>query len=403
MKYLVAVDDCFLDVPGGMGRVAWDIALVMRDHGHDVSLICAGKSPNVPAVQQAEGIRIVRYAKPVLSKWHPLVAHRNIRAAAKTARDVLAAERWDVAHIHSTFTGLGVIRVLGAGPRYVYTMHSPMVLEQRINWSSQGWAGRLKLLFGQEQLRKLEGEALKPCAAIHTLSHFTKTQVEHFHGLGDRVTVIPHWRRRELKREYSKQQARELLGWPADAKILFTLRGHVPRNGLDIGIRAVAPLAREDKCWFMIGGGGRLRPALEKLAADLGVSHRIKFLGRIPDEQLNLAYQAADLFLLPTLALECFGLITLEAFAFGCPVLSTDAGAIPETMIPIMPEFVVPAGDVRALHDKLEAFLLGRLVPPSPEQLVNYTRERFDPSVVIPSFLKLLGHTSCPTHQEAGA
>ena len=52
---------------------------------------------------------------------------------------------------------------------------------------------------------------------------------------------------------------------------------------------------------------------------------------------MALWYEAADLFVLPTTALECFGLITMEAFAHGCPVLSTDAAAVPESMRPIMP------------------------------------------------------------------
>lgn len=139
---------------------------------------------------------------------------------------------------------------------------------------------------------------------------------------------------------------------------------------------------------FMIGGDGSLRPIFEQLVRDLGVANRIQFLGRIPDEKVALAYEAADLFVLPTRALECFGLIIQEAFAYGCPVLSSDAGAIPETMNPIMPEFVVPAGDVDVLRSKIEAFLDGRLVAPAPAKLLAHMDERFSSEVIVPRLMK---------------
>ena len=58
-----------------------------------------------------------------------------------------------------------------------------------------------------------------------------------------------------------------------------------------------------------------LRPRLEETAARLGLAERVCFTGFIPDETLQRFYQAADLVVLPSLALEGFGLITLEALA----------------------------------------------------------------------------------------
>ena len=94
--------------------------------------------------------------------------------------------------------------------------------------------------------------------------------------------------------------------------------------------------------------------------------------------------------MLPTAALECFGLIILEAFSFGCPVLSTDVGAIPETMMPIMPDFVVPARSVEALATKVEQFLDGRLVPPSGETLMRYVNDGYAREKIAPELTRLL-------------
>jgi glycosyltransferase involved in cell wall biosynthesis len=390
VKYLVSVDDCFIDLPGGSGRVAWDVARLMRDLGHEVTMFCIRRLAHSPGESTVDGIRILRYDKRQLSPWDPRRAQANIAAAESAARQRLCAERWDVVHMHSIYTSTGVMRGLGSGPRYVYTMHGPMVLEQQVNWRSQGWPGRLKLAFGQRRVNRLEYELLRRSHDIQTLSRFTRSKVEELHQLGHRVTVIPHWHQPAYRRTKSKIEARRLLGWHESDVTFFTLRTHGPRYGLDIAIDALSPLLKAKRCRFVVAGDGPMRSALEQQAARLGVTERVTFTGRLTDEQVALAYQASDLFVLPTLALECFGLIILEAFAYGCPVLSSDAGAIPETMQPIMPQFIVPAGDVEALRNKASAFLDGHLVPPSSDALIEYVGERFAYSVVTPRLSALL-------------
>ncbi len=396
MKYLVAVDDCFLDRPGGMGRVAWDIAQAAQQHGHDVTLVSfllPGEG-SATTIAHHEGIRIVRYAKPVLSGWHPRRAERTIAAAANSVRDTIGKEHWDVVHIHTPYTGAGVLKALGPGPNYVYTMHSPAVLEQMINWRGEGWTGRLKMLLGLRRLRRLESRLTHASCRIHCLSEYTRRWVEYYHGLSHRVKVIPYWRRADLVRSMSKSEARKRLGWPQAEKILFTVRQHGPRYGIDVAIRAVAPLAAKNACVFYVGGDGPLRPELERLAAELAPPNKIQFTGRLSDEDLLLAYQAADVFLLPTLALECFGLISIEAMSFGCPVIATQAGAIPEVLYPILPDCLVPPGDVQALSDKIAAFLEGRLEMPTAEDLMTYVDQHYDRKVIVPRLMRFVEATN---------
>jgi glycosyltransferase involved in cell wall biosynthesis len=61
----------------------------------------------------------------------------------------------------------------------------------------------------------------------------------------------------------------------------------------------------------------------------------VRFLGAIPEDLLPSYYQAADIFVLPTLELEGFGLATLEALACGTPVVGTPAGGTPEILAPL--------------------------------------------------------------------
>ncbi len=399
MNYLVAVDFCFLDVPGGAERVAWDIARAARDQGWNVAMLCLkpslGELPDGPTLQ--EGITIVRYEKPKLTKWHPRRMHHQIEAAAAAFGQWLRETRWDVVHIHSPFTGAGVLRAAGSTVRCAYTVHSPIVLEQQINWAAQGWPGKVKLVLGLPILKSLERKLLTRSAAIHTLSEFTRCELNNFHGLGDRVTVIPHWCRNGFRRVRTRMEARRRLGWPVDQAIFFTLRRLEERYGIDTAIRAMAPLAPTHEWFFYVGGDGPLRPKLESLALELGLSDRVRFTGRLTDEELTLAYQAADAFLLPTNSLECFGLIILEALACGCPVISTDAGAIPEIMKAILPDFIVPAGDPVALREKIRDFLEHKLQPPPAEELTAFALSKYGKPEIVPRLLGLLQsyHDEC--------
>ena len=74
----------------------------------------------------------------------------------------------------------------------------------------------------------------------------------------------------------------------------------------------------------MIVGGGHLKSRLEKLAENLGVHKHITFLGLVSEEDKISAYNASDIFVMPSLA-ELEGMAVLEAMACGKPVVISDA------------------------------------------------------------------------------
>lgn len=391
MNYLMAVDYWFADAPGGAARVAYDMAALIRERGHHVAaLTFMPRGRELPEVSVEHGMTIVRARRPEVPGWRPDAARRSIAAAAAAARRHLDDRRWDVVHTHTIYPGNAALETFGPRPRYVATIHSPVGMELAINWAGGGVVGWLKRRWGLPLMSRLEGRLVRQAACVHALSEYTKRQMQRIHGVGERTVVIPYWRREDLRRSLSKQEARARLGWPAAGPIAFTVRALIERNGLDVAIEALAPAVREGRCRLYVGGSGALRPRLEGLAAERGMSGGTTFMGRISDEELALAYQAADLFLLPTRALECFGLIIIEALSYGCPVIGTDAGAIPEALTPLGPQFVVPAGDAGALRESVEAFLSGRLAAPPAEALVSYVAQRYDRDVVAPRIVELL-------------
>ena len=90
--------------------------------------------------------------------------------------------------------------------------------------------------------------------------------------------------------------------------------------------------------------------SLHALAAELGIARDVVFTGGVPLEETVRFYQAADVFVYPSF-IETFGLPILEAMACGCPVVTSDTSAMPET-----------AGGAAVLCDPSEPASIARAV-----------------------------------------
>lgn len=390
MRYLVAVDYHFLDIPGGAARVACDIAKVAKEAGHEVGIVCYQPNAEHDDFSVQDGIQVLRVGKPKLPAWDPRRTFLSIRSVSQAIHRYFGRQPWDCLHIHSIMTGLGASWAFDSRTTRCMTLHSPVSLEYAAHDASnfvQQWKHRL----GVPLLDWMERKLLYESQQIHVLSQFNAHYIQQQHpSIAKRVSVIPYWRQASLKRTMSKEEARAALGWDPKQTLFFTIRTHIPRTGIGDAIDAVRPYAKANRCQLMIAGDGPLRPTFEQLVHQHRLEKQIRFLGRISDQTLHLAYQAADAFLLTTRALECFGLILIEAMSFGCPVISSDSTAIPEVMMPILPQGLYPAGDVQALTDKIGQFLDGRLDLPSSEQIRSYIEDTYGPQHITPLYLRWL-------------
>ncbi len=101
-------------------------------------------------------------------------------------------------------------------------------------------------------------------------------------------------------------------------------------KGADELIEAIAQLqASMPELHLVVVGGGDDLPRLRKLASDRGIFDRVVFLEGLSREQIAACYAHCDVFALPSTG-EGFGLVFLEAMAFGKPVVGADSGGIPD-------------------------------------------------------------------------
>jgi glycosyltransferase involved in cell wall biosynthesis len=122
--------------------------------------------------------------------------------------------------------------------------------------------------------------------------------------------------------------------WPP--RLITISRLDEPRKNVDVVLRALACLKDAFDFRYSIIGDGCLRPGLERLARDLGLSERVAFLGVCSDERLQRELVDSNLFILTSAAspqsVEGFGIVYLEANACGVPVLAARVGGAVEAV-----------------------------------------------------------------------
>ncbi len=172
--------------------------------------------------------------------------------------------------------------------------------------------------------------------------------------------------------------ARERLGWPKDKRILFCLRRLVRRMGLKNLLDAFCQIADDHPdVMLIIGGTGPLRAELESQINGRGLADRIRLTGFIPNEDLVSAYQGADLSIFPTQALEGFGSAAVESLACGTPILVTPVGGLPELVIGLGSQLVLPDRTTEAMAEWLNRFLSGRITLPSSIECRRQVEAKF--------------------------
>jgi glycosyltransferase involved in cell wall biosynthesis len=141
---------------------------------------------------------------------------------------------------------------------------------------------------------------------------------------------------------------------PDSARVLLAVARLTEQKGIDVAIRALAALP--DDTVLVVLGEGPQRPALLRLARELGVEQRVFLLGRVPDVAAWLG--RATLFVHPA-RWEGFGLSVLEAMLAGLPVVASNVSSLPELVDDGRTGILVPADDAAALGAAI-AQALGR-------------------------------------------
>ncbi|THJ24582.1 MAG: glycosyltransferase [Nitrospira sp. CG24E] len=349
-------------VIGGAERVLREQALGLAKLGHRVSVIARAPFESAEATLSIGNVTEQRY--PVIRTSEPAFVWSSAQNALRVFDRTRQTCPIDIALIHQSLAGLGPILFrYGMVSRWLYVCHS-LAHEEYLTRAERASTtlDRLRRRLSVRARRWIERMVIRRCHHVIVLSEFMKQQVMATHGMTEKqVTVVPGAADpAKFCPAQDRNEVRRELKLPENHTILFTVRNLVPRMGLESLLEAMTMLGEERKnLMLLIGGEGRLRSQLEQQIRSRGLEDSVQLLGFVPEDQLAKYYQASDLVVMPTLQLEGFGLVTVEALACGTPVMGTPVGAIPEVLSTVDPLLVTEGTDETSLAKTLQ-FLLKR-------------------------------------------
>ncbi len=166
---------------------------------------------------------------------------------------------------------------------------------------------------------------------------------------------------------------------PTDSGIALLAVGRLDFNkGYQTLLHAIGLLDDSLDVRLTIAGDGIYRPKLVRLAGELGILNRVRFVGWVAHEELKDLYQDSHVVVLPSLCREALGLVALEAMSVGRPVIASRIGGLSEVVLDGTTGFLVEPGEARDLARSIE--LLARdpsLRQSMGEQGAIFVRQQF--------------------------
>lgn len=321
---------------GGIEFHMRDLATELAARGVEVRAVVANEANEV-ATETIDGVQVIRMARPFHYASTPVVPGMARALRQESARDGAP----DLFHLHFPYPWGEVawLRARVAQPT-VLAYHSDIVRQKAL---LAAYAPILR--------RVLDRADLVLASSPNMVEHSPFLS-----KIADKCRVIPYGVHVERYADTPELLARaaELRAGHSRPIVLFVGR-LVYYKGPEVLMRAMAGVDAD----VVVIGRGPLKPELERIAAESGITGRATFLDPVDDAELAAWYHAADIFCLPSVARsEAYGLVQLEAHASGTPTVSTTL----TTSVPFVNQdgvtgLTVPPGDVPALTEALRTLV----------------------------------------------
>ncbi len=322
----------------GASMVTKTLVQALREAGTVAQLVCLYEGP-VAASAREEGL-----TPEVLPTGSFLARLRGLRRRLDAARE---AGRQPILHSHQLRANrFGSLAARGAGVPHVISVHT-----HKEEFLRDQFPNRAK----RKLMRAIHYWTLDHAAARVAVSPGVQRQLL-AHGYPEprtrlirNVTLLP-----EPSRDPAgiRRLVRESLGLPSDAWLVLAAGRLVPIKQFEVLLRALTRMTGPplDRAVVLLAGDGELRAPLERLAADLGVTPRVRFLGWRDD--LQGLIRACDCAVSSSRS-ECSPVFLIEAMALARPVVAAAAEDVAALIHDGEHGLLFPIGDPDALVEKL--------------------------------------------------
>ncbi len=362
---------------GGQGVYLKNLSRALKDQGHWVEVVSGPPDPQLDRdipVHHLEGLdlynaqdpfrlpRLRELSDPVnLWEWLSISSGSfpepftfGVRAYRFLHRKL---RRFDVIHDNQSLSyGLWA---LGRLTPFVATIHHPITVDRDLAVAAAPSAAKRMQQRRWYSFLGMQKRVSRTCGHLITVSQASRGDISReFRVPAGRIKVVPNGVRIDLFRPL-KGVARE------PGRVIVTNSADTPLKGLPYLLMAVARVAREREIKLVVIGMPKKKGVVAGLVKELDLGERVKFTGRVSDQELVRQYARASLAVVPSLY-EGFGLPAGEAMACGVPVISTTGGALPEVvgdagrLVPPADAEALAQALIELLDDPAQAEALGR-------------------------------------------
>jgi len=387
---------------GGDGIGVLRLAQALTRRGHEVTVVhdadaytSAGGRPTDSASAD-DGVRVVTLRNR-LGRFGLLLGHQMGRPVVhrRRLRELLQDDHFDIINFHnvSLVGGPGVLAYGRALKAYLAHEHW-LVCPTHVLWRHQRepCTGRqcLRCVLRYRrppQLWRHTGLLERSVTHVDTfiaMSEFSRAKHAEF-GFVPPMEVLPY---------FLPDRAPAGRAERPQERPYYLFVGRLEKiKGLD----DVIPVFRDADADLLIAGDGTYEPTLRTLAAGI---RQVRFLGRLAPEPLRAYYRHAEALVVPSVCYETFGIIIIEAFREGVPVLARRIGPFPEIIARSGGgEVFGDAAELRAAIDRL------RTTPGRRAELARAARAGFErywsEDAVIPEYFRILHRAAIRTGRPA--
>ncbi len=319
---------------GGSGVVATELGKALADNGHQVHFITYNQPARLDFFSENLFYHEVSVSKYPLFDYPPYEL-----ALASRLVDVVRFEKLDILHVHyaiphasAAFMAKQILLTYGIYIPVVTTLHGTDIT-----------------LVGKDRTYKpVVTFSINKSDGVTAVSENLKQETYEFFEVENDIRVIPNFidlSRFSLK---AKDHFKKAIA-PNNEKILIHTSNFRKVKRTEDVVKIFAKVREKIPSKLLMVGDGGERSDCEQLCRDLNVTDDVRFLGK--QDAIEEILSVSDLFLMPSQS-ESFGLAALEAMACKVPVISTNAGGLPELNVEGVTGFLKDIGDIQGMADK---------------------------------------------------
>jgi len=319
---------------GGSGVLATELGKALADKGHEVHFI----SYKQPA-RLLDSFHERVYFHEVNVSNYPLFDYPPYESAlAGKMVDVAINEKLDLLHVHyaiphasAAYMAQQILKDKGYCMPYITTLHGTDIT----------------LVGKDETFKPLVAFSIEHSDAITTVSEDLKKDTIKFFDIQKPIDVITNFVDINRFRKSNKEHFKKAIAPDGEKIIIHTSNFRKVKRVEDV-VLIFEKIIKVTPAKLLLIGDGPERHNVEQLCRTLNIFEHVRFLGK--QDAMEELLAIGDLFLLPS-EYESFGLAALEAMACNVPVISTNAGGLPEVNLHGITGFTANVGDVDAMSE----------------------------------------------------